>query len=396
MLTREHLLHRIREGRIRPSFVDRSDRELLALAQRLITTVVELTGVERRAIEVALRANANAHQKPKIARGFAKLLVDRMDFGEAGEESEELRSTTFSEASQVLRALPAGATFAEYERALAERIDLSVRERLFADLAEHRPLLSFKPIDAEGLLDRYNLALAQGLLLYTDQLTISLDRPELLDVRRLLRWLKFCRLVAFLERTEDQWTLAVEGPGAILSMQKKYGLQLANFFGAVPLLPRWRLSATVKLPRKAACALELSDEDPLVSPFSGAPGHVPEEVQQFVEGFADDAWTIDTTPEIRPVGVRDVAVPDFVLRHRQSGETVAVELFHRWHRAVLDRRIESLASRPDPGLILGVDRALLDDELAQRIEASERMFTFNAFPSKRALEKVLKRSFHSS
>jgi predicted nuclease of restriction endonuclease-like RecB superfamily len=173
-------------------------------------------------------------------------------------------------------------------------------------------------------------------------------------------------------------------------MQKKYGLQLASFLGAVPLLSRYRLTATIRLPRKVACSLELTDEDPLRSPWAGAPGHLPEELQAFVEAFQDEAWTIDTTPELRPVGVKDVAVPDFVLRHREKG-AVAVELFHRWHRSLLQRRIEALASRPDPTLILGVDRSLLDEALEKEIEGSDRMFVFNAFPSKRALEKVLMR-----
>ena len=393
MLTREHLLYRIRKGSVRPSFVERSDPDLISLAQRLITTVTELIGIERRAIEAALRATANAHQKPKVGRGLCKLLLDRMDFGEAGEESEDLRSTTFPLASQVLRSLADGSTFADYEAALASRLDLPrVRERLFADLAEHRPLLSFRAISAEALLDRYNLGLAQGLLLYADQIRIELDRPDLLEVRRVLRWLKFCRLVAYLEKREDQrLLLVVEGPGAILDMQKKYGLQLANFLGAVPLLSRFRLAADVRLPRKVPCTLQLSEEDPLVSPFAGAPGHVPDEVRAFIDAFADEEWTIDPMPDVRPVGVADIAVPDFMLRHK-NGEAVAVELFHRWHRGVLLRRMEALASKPDPSLVLGVDRSLVDQELEKQIAASDRMFVFNAFPSKKALEKVLMRT----
>jgi predicted nuclease of restriction endonuclease-like RecB superfamily len=239
------------------------------------------------------------------------------------------------------------------------------------------------------LLDRYNLGLAQGLLLYTDQVTLELERPELLEVRRVLGWLKFCRLVAWLERSDQRWTITVEGPGAILSMQKKYGLQLATFLGAVPLLSRYRLSAPIDLPRKKTCTLELTRDDPLVSPFARTPGHLPEEVQRFVESFEDERWTIDPTPEVVQVGVRDVAVPDFTLEHREKGARLSVELFHRWHRAVLLRRIEALATKPDPNLVLGVDRSLLDDELERKIEASDRMFVFNAFPSKRALEKVL-------
>lgn len=390
MLTREHLLYRIRERKIRPSFVDPADPELLPLAQRMITTVTDFVGLERGAVEAALRATANAHKKPKVARGLAKLLVDRMDFGAAGEDSEHLRDATFRLASQVLRALLEGAGFDAYEQQLSSRLDLAdVRARLFADLPEHQPLLSFRALDAKTLLDRYNLALAQGLLLYTDQVAIQVERPDLLELRRMLRWLKFCRLVAWLERDGERWILMVEGPGSILSMQKKYGLQLARFLGAVPLLSRFELTATIQLPRRVACTLELTEADPLMSPFAGAPGHMPEEIQQFLEAFDDPTWSIEATPELRHVGVRDVAVPDFVLRHRQKEHAVAVELFHRWHRGVLARRLEALAVKPDPGLVLGVDRSLLDEELEKRIEASDQMFVFNAFPSRSVMERVL-------
>ncbi len=390
MLTREHLLYRIRSGKIRPSFVDPRAPDLLALAARMIESAGRSIALPRGAIEAALRAHANEHARPKIARGLAKLVMDRMDFGEAGEESEALRRTVFVTASELLRGLPDGASFEAYQQALGERMELAeVRDRLFADLADQRPLSSWRAIDAETLLDRYNLGLAQGLLLYADQVTVELERPDLVEVRRLLRWLKFCRLVAWLERSEERWVLEVEGPGAILDMQKKYGLQLAGFLGAVPIAARFRVSAVIVLPRKSACNLELTEADPLVSPHAAAPGHLPEEIQAFVEGFDDPEWRIDATPEIRQVGVRDLAVPDFVLRHRETNVSIAVELFHRWHRAVLVRRMEALAARPDPGLVLGVDRSLLDADLEAAIEASERMFVFNAFPSKRALAKVL-------
>lgn len=392
MLTKDLLDYRIRKGRIRPAFVDPDDPDLLALSRRMLELARASVGVERKTVEDALRVEVASAKRPKVARGLVKLVLDRMDFGEAGEEAYELRRSTLGRASEILRGLPEGAAFEAYEVALAEVFgDLEpIRERLYADLAEYRPLLSFDGPEPKGLLDRYNLAQAQGLMFFADRMTVTLEEPDLLELRRLLRWLKFCRLVAEVTRVEGEWRLVVEGPGNILSMQKKYGLQLASFLAAIPLLSDFTVTAEIRPPRKASAALKLTHEDPLVSHHRGAPGHVPEEIEQFVEGLRDEGWSIDTTPEVRNVGVSDVAVPDFILR-RGKEEEVAVELFHRWHRGQLLRRLDALASKPDPRLVLGVDRSLLDDTVTERIEGNDQVFLFKSFPSRRALRRVLKR-----
>jgi predicted nuclease of restriction endonuclease-like RecB superfamily len=292
-------------------------------------------------------------------------------------------------ASQILRALPSGAPFEAYEVELEGAFGdlVPFRERLYSDLEEYRRLAAFDPVDAPGLLDRYNLAQVQGLLFFADRITIEADEPDLLEVRRLLRHLKFCRLVAELSRHEGTWTLTVDGPGAVASMSKKYGLHLASFFSMVPILSRYTMTATVRPPHRGEAALVVSHEDGLVATDLRPSGFIPEEIAAFASDL--EGWTVDPAPDVRNVGVSDVAVADFTL-HR-SDVTVAVELFHRWHRGPLERRLIALEVKPDPFLVLGVDRALLDGELRSRVETSDQVFVFSDVPSKRALAKVLSR-----
>jgi predicted nuclease of restriction endonuclease-like RecB superfamily len=208
-------------------------------------------------------------------------------------------------------------------------------------------------------------------------------------VRKVLRWLKFCRLVAEVRHVGEDWSLEVEGPGAMLAMQKKYGLQLASFLSVVPVLGRWELTATVETARKQA-TLSLSDKDPLVSPLPAALGHVPAEVASLAEGFQDEAWELDLTPLPRHMGASGLCVPDLTFRHRESRREVALELFHAWHAGPLARRLAELRSRPDVGLLLGVDRALAK-EAAERetLEAHPQVMLFNGFPSVKKLRERL-------
>ena len=392
MLTRELLLFRVQKGRARPSFVSREDPALRALATELISAVEHAKGTPRDDVEEALGALAGAFSRPRVARGLVKLLLDRTVFDEPAPEVSTLREERLRLAARVLRELPQDATVAAYEARLSELLPQpleAVREALYADLPGNRRLVGWDALSAGELLDRYNLALAQGLLLGAKRLTLTARAPELLRVRKVLRWLKFCRLVAEVRREEDDWSLEVEGPGAMLALQKKYGLQLASFLTVVPVLGRWSLSAEVEVGRRRA-TLELDARDPLVSPHPSALGHVPPEVEALAKGFTDEAWELDLTPLPRHVGASGLCVPDLSFRHRATGREVALELFHPWHAGPLARRLGELRARPDPGLLLGVDRVLARD-FAEReaLEAHPRVVLFHGFPSAKRIRERL-------
>ncbi|MDY7233088.1 DUF790 family protein [Hyalangium rubrum] len=394
MLTRDLLLFRVREGRLRPSFIKRDDPELLALATELIAEVEGGKGERRDDLEETLSLRAGAFSRPKIARGLVKLLLDRALFDEAAEGVAETRWERFQTAARVLRALPPDATMEAYEAKLAESLPASlpeVREALYVDLPGNRRLLGWEALTAPELLDRYNLALAQGPLMGARRLTLRARAPELLRVRKLLRWLKFCRLVAEVRRDGEDWTLEVEGPGALLALQKKYGLQLASFLSVVPVLERWELVAEVEASARKRAALMLDHRDPLVSPLPAALGHIPAEVATLAEGFKDAEWELDLTPLPRHMGAAGLCVPDLTFRQRKTGREVALELFHAWHAGPLARRLTELRSRPDNGLLLGVDRALAKGEEREALEAHPQVVLFNGFPSAKRLRERLAR-----
>lgn len=389
MLTKELLEFRARQGQVKPASVDATDPELLGLAEEIISAIQMGLGRPQGELEKTLAAIAGADRKTKRAKGLVKLALDRTTLAEVATDAMAERKQVLLAAQTVRGALPPEATFADYEAALATLFELTqTRARLFRDLPELRPVVGFEACSPEALLHRYNLASAQGLLLYAQTLVITLPQPELLALRRVLRWLKFQRLVAEMERQPQAVVLKVEGPATLFESSKRYGLQLAQFFAVLPLIERWSLTTVVNLPNRPPLVLQLSEQQGLVSHLSPAMGYVPEELQQIVDKLADSPWQVDPLPEPRPMGANGFCVPDFGLRHPQHGYR-AVELFHGWHRRLLLRRLDELQSRPDPELVLGVEKGLTtDSEVAARVQHPQ-VFVFNTFPTVRALMKVV-------
>ncbi len=393
MLTRELLAFTVREGRVRPRFVDPAAPAVRALAESLLEVANAAPGCRWGDIDSDLSAIVLQDPKPKIGRGLAKLLQDRLTVAEPGEEPAARRAHAFAVAMDELAKLSPDAPFSTYEAALQERLGPlePLRAGLHGDLPAERLVVEFEPIDAQALLDRYNLALAQGLVLYARRLELRLGPAGRPEVRRLLRWLRFCRLVAEVTATAEGCAIGVEGPAAIFDGAKRYGFELARFLTGVPRLDRWQLSAEVKMPNRPSARLELDETSPLVSPIGGAPGHVPEELSQAFDRLDRPGWSIDPSPPPRITGARGLAVPDFALVP-ESGPPVVVELFHRWHRGPLLARLEELIEQPDPELFLGVDRALArDPELLAQLEAHPQVFLFRGFPTVRTLRRLTER-----
>jgi predicted nuclease of restriction endonuclease-like RecB superfamily len=397
VLTRDLLLYRIQKGRVRPTLLPRETPEVVALADSLIGYARGASGVTRGELEAELGELCVGFAEPKVAQGLVKLLVDRIAFAEPDDEARTLREKAFDVGAAALGELAGDTTPERHEERLAAGLDRpidAVRDRLYADLPEARPMLSFEDIDPAGLVDRWNLAQVQGLVMHASRVEVTSSSPDLLRVRRVLRWLKFNRLVADVQREGDDWTLGVEGPAAILEMARRYGLQLAQFVAAVPVLGTWKLRAEVQLRYGTPVMLEVDERSGLVSPYERSLGHVPEEIAVIVRKLSESAegWEVDTSPQPRPVGTGALCVPDLTFRHKERGTELAVEFFHPWHRHQLVSRLDQLRVRPDEGLIVAVDEALLKDESVRAlVDARPQTMTFTGFPSERRFKQLLAR-----
>ncbi|MGQ0507965.1 MAG: DUF790 family protein [Myxococcaceae bacterium] len=379
MLTRDLVLTRKRNGKLRPQFIDPKERALLQLAETLSSLITVNEPLEL----IEERLAAQQFDRPRVAAGLSKLLLDRATVEEPLGEHWEGRLTRFREAAQVLRT-----HFDTFETTLTERWgDLEqIRQQLYADLPGRRRVLSFETITAPKLLSRYNLALAQGPLLTARQVSVRILGCDTLRVRRVLRWLKFCRLVAEVRHVGEDWLLEVEGPAALFTQQKRYGLQLATFLTVLPALQRWELTAQVQ----RGGTYFLNHEDPLDSPHPSALGHIPQELVALARLLEAEGFQVDPAPLPRHTGARGMCVPDFSVREPGGTRELAIELFHPWHASALTRRLADLTTRPDAGLILGVDRSVAKVEaLNGALHERPDIFLFNGFPSIRSLKTKL-------
>ena len=390
MLTRELLKYNRRAGTIKPRFVAENDPRTLELAGQLlgIFTGAAAEGLRRGELEELIAPLIRAEPPSSPAAGLAKLLYDHAEFSPVGElDYRERRKELFLRTGSALSRC--GGQREEYARIVGQPgFDL------YGDLPENERLREFRPWSAVDLIRRYNLALVQGLLFFADELLLTVPRTDPAELRRLFRYLKFFRLLAEIDRLAGGgFEFRISGPFALFANTRKYALQLAAFFPAVVLLPRWQFRAWVK-PGRERLELRLDQQAPLHSHYRNFSRYVPEEIalfhRLFKERVSDWAITGETACLELPGG--KVAFPDLSFVPVSGGPAIHLELFHRWHGAQLRPRLEWLTQHPETRLLLGLDRSLVDDAAFEQLGSEfpalrTRMFRFRDFPG---VDRVVK------
>lgn len=384
MLTRE-LLRFQRKGGFKPAFVDVHSPALLELAESLISLYSD--GVQQRVSREELDELAQIlirrERDSKLGDGLNKLLSDRCDFDIPQElDYPGMRRELFTRSAQALT--ECSGDIGRYREALAGFGEFIACD-IYGDLPELERLHAFRAITPLELLNRYNVSLVQGLLLYADEVKLQVSDPNPAELRRVFKYLKFFRLLAEL-RTAPHGAVALQisGPFSIFANTRKYALQLANFFPAVLNLATWKLQAKIRLGSKTG-KLELDNSCALVSHYRNFSSYVPEEIRMFHKLFAQQSanWKIiGETPFIS--GIKpELIFPDLSFRRDSDGKIIHLELFHRWHKGQLEHRLEFLQNHPQIPLLLGIDRALADDAefaLLQERFPAVNCYRFRDFP----------------
>ncbi len=415
MLTRELLKFQRRKG-IRPLFVDPADPERLSLAAELLA--VYRGGAEARMRrgeldELTEVLRKGAHDAV-FAAGLNKLILDRCSFDPVREvDYPAERRRLFTHAA--CRLPEAAGSVERYGELLGELeggYDFMAGD-IYGDLPDNERLTGWREFYPAELLHRYNLAQVQGLLFYAEKLEITAADSDPAELRRLFKYLKFFRLLAEMrcdsvppsapgrgkrgkaekDKKEREAiavsavSITVSGPYSLFANTRKYALQLASFFPALVNLSKWSLEAEIRLPNCSG-TLKLDHSAGLVSHYRNFSSYVPEEIRMFHKFFREqcDSWRIVGESPFIPGGSGgELIFPDLSFRRVSDGKVVHLELFHRWHRGQLDRRLELLSERPELPLVLGIDRALADDETFQSLLARDpgfasRIYRFRDFP----------------
>ncbi len=376
MLTGNLVLVKTARQRVIPRYLNRESIQWLEMAESLLMIYREGGGRTRGEIETEVDELIGEGVATLVPRGLAKVLDDRAEFEVVAQlPPDKVREQVFSAAAAYRRQLRAAGHRAPFRRDLVmEQVastlgveSETVSASMFADLKDENRMLRFDDLGAQALIDRYNVALAQAVLLRSVLLKAEVRGEGPARYRQLFRWLKFHRLLYRVEGSmRAGYQIQIDGPMSLFSSTTKYGLQMALFLPALLQCQDFRLDAELRWgPKREPRWFHLESSDALVSHYREAGQYVPAEVSAFLDRFRQIApdWEVSEFSEVIELGREAVWVPDYRFLHRPTDTDVYVEILGFWKRSSLDRLLRLLPQHGPPRYVLAVsDRLKVDEE----------------------------------
>lgn len=398
MLTADLLRARVVGGEVRPAWVPLEGppaTPYLERAAELIALYTAHVGRERGPLDAELEARIAGHPEFKLDRGLVKLLEDRSRWsGLCPDEAAARRQAVFQAAAAARRA-------GDYARqavlegvAGALRLEPALLEReLWGDLPEQERLLEFAAPAPLELLQRYNLALAQAVLLRAARLEVEVQGADPPRLRALLREARFQGLLQEARREGETVRLSMDGPLSLFQATPRYGVRMAGFLPALLHCERWTLRAEVQLGRaRRTRRFQLDPGAGLTTTRRDAGAWLPELIEAFEGRFREVApgWEVDRDVPLLQLG-GEVLVPDFRFVHRQSGWEGWLEVLGYWRKGGVARRLAALTAHDAPRLVLALEHGLkVDDEALDELKSGP-VVPFREVPDARKVRDALER-----
>jgi hypothetical protein len=365
----------VRDGALEVDALEPGDPDgpLLAFLGRLCRLGRRLEGRPRAVVVEMLRRQERRVRDVRRLAGVAKTLLDACTFRPVAgaERAAEVREAVYRARGR--RWPPVGGDEDRpYEDAAAE-LGLEaddVRRRLDADRPDCHPLVRAPDLDGPGLLARYNLELARGVLLDAESMVLRADGGW----KATFRALKLARLMTRIEREgRRRYRVEVTGPAAPWMVRpQRYGVRLARALPALLAAPGARIEARVHHAGHVLPYRLTGSEHPALRPARGrARRHDSRWEDDLARVLRDKiggergGWTL--VREDRPVALSGgrVFLPDFTLRHRDGREAL-VELVGFWTPEYLAEKVAKVREAGLANLVLVVSRRL--GEGAQALE----------------------------
>jgi predicted nuclease of restriction endonuclease-like RecB superfamily len=382
---------------IEPRYI-RTDRPAdLELARSLIEIFESNVARKKRDLDADLADFLGTGTAFLLHRGLAKLLQDRCVFETRSDiEPVELRRSVFEAAARAYTE-DAGRPFDRQAvlAVVAESMKIvpeDVADALYADLKDEQVLTKFKGCKPQWLLDRYNVALAQGVLLRASEMFIEIRGESAAGYRELFRRMKFFRLLHEVEGSaEAGYRLRLDGPYSVLKSSQRYGMQMASFLPGLLHCSDWELEAEVLWgSKRVRRRLQLTSKQGL-KPYSSAKGQwLPEEVKWFEGQFAKlkTDWRVSSDTELVDLGGQGILIPDFVFTHAKTGKKVHLEILGFWRRGAVASRVALLKERGPENLIVAVSKELhVGEEKLAGLPG--QVYVFRTSPVAREVRKLL-------
>lgn len=367
-----------------------------ARATELLTDMRDLLkssiGETRHEIDEALGAIPHEAREAKLVLGLRKLVDDRCVFDtDEALDAPELRREVFAAAAEARRA-------GSFDRAavlgaIAEARGLTieaVEAGLYGDLRAAARLVSVEPFDPTTLARGFDVLQAQAVLLRATRLVVTLRRPSADAARALFRRLKFLRLLAVIEPSEEGYQLTIDGPFSLFESVTKYGLSLALLVPVLEELPSYEILAEIRWGK---------DRRPLRFAFAGGTGKLsggPEarllpEVEALKTAFdaLKSSWSCRLAEDILTVPGFGVCVPDLIFHRKTDKQPVYLEVMGYWSRDAVWKRVELVeAGLAEPVLFAVSERLRVSAEVLPG-DAQGRLYVYKgALSPRRVLEHV--------
>lgn len=373
------------------------DYHWLTVAGNLIELFRENVGNSRGQLDTALRDYEGDNLDYPIIRGLADVLMKQADFGSAPPVPPiTLREKLFGRGPVTLMPM---------QKRLHEERDTSIVDRptaireaaetykvsehdveraLFADLLEEQILeATGDPISPRGLIERYNLEVARGLLYWAKEVNIRVADTY----RDVFRYIKLVGLMYSIFPNENGYDITLHGPlSPFVKSTIRYGVQFAKFMPALLLCESWEMEAAVKPPHADHfLSYRLDDSTALQSYFKGSADFASKLEANFAAEFEakytrnDREWELSYEDELIIVG-DSVMIPDFAFTNKKDGRRALLEIVGFWHPQYLKRKLAKIraANRKDL-IILVYEKVKVADGAFEAASAGE-VLTFKRKP----------------
>lgn len=372
----------------------------LELAETVIELAKDHVGRTREELEAAWQAIDVEPRDRKLLDGIEKLVEDGLVFeSETGGDVIALRADVFRRATEARRALrederlDRDALLAEVAR---ERdMDPAELERaLYSDLRSAHVLREARPIGARALIDGYDLAQAQAVLLRATKVTARLEGIDPGAMRALLRKLKFLRLVCAVHRDDDgAYRLELDGPFSLFESVTKYGLSLALALPAIAACGRHRIVAQVLWGKERLPLRFALEGEPRGRRDAQGEVRLSDDAEALRARFADraGAWSAEVADAILDLPGVGVCVPDLVFTRAGDGARVLVEVMGYWSRDAVWKRVELVERGLDVPILFCVSERLRVSEAVLPDDSPAALLVYKGVVPIGALEDKLAR-----
>jgi uncharacterized protein len=405
MLTADLIVARVFKGEVRPRYLADDDMHALNLAEQIVRVFCAHIGKTRDALDGSLAALLGEGTEYLLHRGLAKLMIDRATFEvQAPCDPAVLRKRLFEEAAKTHPAVQVADVLHRVTRddviaRVAHELGIEpalVTGAMYGDLESAHILTSSPEIEPKALLLRYNVALAQAVLLRATSLTIEIAPGDPRRYRQLFRYIKFYRLMHTVTgQSAKGYVLHLDGPMSLFQLSQKYGLQLAEFFPALLLCEGWKATADLQWGKdKRSMILKLDAQQGLQSHYPDKGVYITREEQWLMDRLADmkTPWTLERRSEVIDLGGKGVLIPEFVLRH-QDGRVAYVDVMGFWKREYLESRLALLREEAPKNLVLCIPWRLRGSEDEVGEIPGEAMFFKDVIVARELLERAERIAF---